>query len=97
MDFAGNYSTTAFDPSKFQIMYAGSGTIKLRGSNELAATVYAPNSTVNMASGYAVYGSILSGKYVNDGGAQVYYDRSLSVKYFTISDPFMSSFTWKKY
>jgi hypothetical protein len=97
MDFAGNYSTTAFDPSKFQIMYAGTGTIKLRGSNQLAATVYAPNSTVNMASGYDVYGSILSGTYQNTGGAQVYYDRSLSVKYFTISDPFMSSFTWKKY
>jgi hypothetical protein len=97
MDFAGNYSTTAFDPSKFQIMYAGTGTIKLRGSNQLAATVYAPKSTVNMASGYDVYGSILSGTYQNTGGAQVYYDRSLSVKYFTISDPFMSSFTWKKY
>jgi Tfp pilus assembly protein PilX len=97
MDFAGNYSTTAFDPSKFQIMYAGTGTIKLRGSNQLAATVYAPNSTVDMASGYDVYGSILAGTYNNTGGAQVYYDRSLSMKYFTISDPFMSSFTWKKY
>lgn len=97
MDFQGNFSTTAFDPSVFQIMYAGTGNIKLRGNNELAATIYAPNSHVDMASSYDVYGSILAGTYTNSGGAMVHYDRSLATKYFTISNPFMSAFTWRKY
>jgi Tfp pilus assembly protein PilX len=97
MDMQGNFSTTAYDPTKLQIMYDGPGTIKLRGNNELAATIYAPNSFVDMSSSYDVYGSILSGKYSNSGGALVHYDRSLSSRYFTLSDPYMSAFTWKKY
>ena len=31
------------------------------------------------------------------GGAKVDYDVSLASKYFTLSNPFMSTFTWKKY
>jgi Tfp pilus assembly protein PilX len=97
MDMQGNFSTTAFDPTKLQIMYAGTGTIKLRGSNELAATVYAPNAYVDLSSSYAVYGSILAFRYNNSGGATVHYDNALATKYFMISNPFMSTFTWKKY
>lgn len=97
MDMQGNFSTTAFDPTKLQIMYAGTGTVKLRGSNELAATIYAPNALVDMSSGYDVYGSILANRYINSGGAVVHYDTALASKYYTISNPFMSTFTWKKY
>jgi len=97
MDMQGSFSTTSFDPAKLQIMYAGTGTIKLRGNNELAATIYAPNSHVDMSSSYDVYGSILAGTYTNSGGAKVHYDTALATKYYTISNPFMSTFTWKKY
>jgi hypothetical protein len=97
MDMQGNFSTTAFDPSKLQVMYAGTGTLKLRGNNELAATIYAPNSYVDMSSSYDVYGSILAGRYNNSGGATVHYDTALASKYYTISNPFMSTFTWRKY
>ena len=97
MDFEGNFSTTAFDPAKFQILYAGEGAIKLRGNNELAATIYAPNAFVDMSSSYEVYGSILAKRYANSGGAKVHYDTSLASKYYTLSNPFMSTFTWKKY
>ena len=99
LDLAGNFDTaiSGFDPSKLQIMYAGTADIKLRGSNELAATIYAPNAHVDMSSGYDVYGSILASTYENSGGAVVHYDTALASKYFTISNPFMSTFTWKKY
>jgi hypothetical protein len=97
MDFEGNFSTTAFDPAKFQILYAGDGTIKLRGNNELAATIYAPNAFVDLSSSYDVYGSILAKRYTNSGGAKVHYDTALASKYYTLSNPFMSTFTWKKY
>jgi hypothetical protein len=97
MDFQGNFSTTAWDPSKFQIMYAGTSLIKLRGNNDLAATIYAPNSLVDLASSYDVWGSILANKYTNTGGAMVHYDTSLSAKYKTLGNRVMSSFSWKKY
>jgi len=97
MDFEGNFSTTAFDPSKFQILYAGTDEIKLRGNNELAATIYAPNAYVTMSSSYDVYGSILSKTFSNTGGAMVHYDTSLSAKYKTLGNRVMSSFSWKKY
>jgi hypothetical protein len=97
MDFQGNFSTTSWDPSKFQIMYAGTSLIKLRGNNDLAATIYAPNSLVDLASSYDVWGSILAKKYTNSGGAMVHYDTSLSAKYKTLGNRVMSSFSWKKY
>lgn len=97
MDFQGNFSTTAWDPSKFQILYAGTSLIKLRGNNDLAATIYAPNATVDLASSYDVWGSILAKTYSNTGGAMVHYDTSLSAKYKTLGNRVMSSFSWKKY
>jgi hypothetical protein len=97
MDFEGNFSTTTFDPSKFQILYDGPNLIKLRGNNELAATIYAPNAAVNMSSSYDVYGSILAKTFTNTGGALVHYDTSLSAKYKTLGNRVMSSFSWKKY
>jgi hypothetical protein len=97
MDFQGNFSTTTFDPSKFQILYDGPNEIKLRGNNELAATIYAPNAYVSMASSYDVYGSILAKTFSNTGGAMVHYDTSLSSKYKTLGNHVMSSFSWKKY
>jgi Tfp pilus assembly protein PilX len=97
MDFQGNFSTTAWDPSKFQILYAGTELIKLRGNNDLAATIYAPEAHVNLASSYDVWGSILAKTYENSGGAKVHYDRSLGGKYKTLGNRVMSSFSWKKY
>jgi hypothetical protein len=97
VDFAGSFSTTTFDPSRLQIQYAGTGLIKLRGNNELAATVYAPNGEVDMASSYAVYGSILSRRFTNSGGATVHYDRALATKFKTLGSYVMTSFSWKKY
>lgn len=97
LDFQGNFSTTAWDPSKFQILYAGTSLIKLRGNNDLAATIYAPNAKVDLASSYDVWGSILAKTYENSGGARVHYDRSLGSKYKTLGNRVMSSFSWKKY
>jgi Tfp pilus assembly protein PilX len=97
MDFQGNFSTTSWDPSKFQILYAGTNLIKMRGNNDLAATIYAPNANVDLASSYDVWGSILAKKYTNSGGAKVHYDTSLGGKYKTLGNRVMTSFSWKKY
>jgi hypothetical protein len=87
----------AYDASKFQILYAGTATIKIGGSTDTAATVYAPNARVEMGGSANFYGSILSKTFYDNGGSSVSYDRSLASKFFTLGQHVMSSFSWQKY
>jgi len=43
------------------------------------------------------YGSILSNKFKDNGGARIHYDRSLANKLTTLGSHVMSSFSWQKY
>jgi Tfp pilus assembly protein PilX len=98
IDFSGgSFSNTSFDPSKFQILYAGTGNIEATGGSGAAVTIYAPNAAITMHGTADIYGSILSRTYLDTGGATVHYDRSLSSKFFTLSNYVMTSFSWKKY
>jgi Tfp pilus assembly protein PilX len=98
IDFSGgSFSNTSFDPSKFQILYAGTGNIEATGGSGAAVTIYAPNAAITMHGSADIYGSILSRTYLDTGGATVHYDRSLSSKFFTLSNYVMTSFSWKKY
>jgi hypothetical protein len=87
----------AYDASKFQILYSGTATIKIGGSTDTAATVYAPNARVEMGGSANFYGSILSKTFYDNGGSSVTYDRSLASKFFTLGQHVMSSFSWQKY
>ena len=98
VDFTGGALMNAsFDPSKFQILYAGTGTMKFTGGAQTAATVYAPNAGVSMHGNGNFYGSILSNQFTDTGGASVHYDRSLGSKFNTLGNHVMSSFSWQKY
>ncbi|HET7698040.1 MAG TPA: PilX N-terminal domain-containing pilus assembly protein [Vicinamibacterales bacterium] len=98
VDFTGgSFSNATFDPSKFQILYAGTGTMKYTGGNQTAATVYAPNASVSMDGSGNFYGSILSRQFTDTGGASVHYDRSLASKFTVLGNHVMSSFSWQKY
>lgn len=102
IDFTGGSltngtGTSAFDPSKFQIIYAGTGDIKVGGTADTAATIYAPNAFVDMHGSAGFYGSVLSNTFKDNGGASVHYDRALQTKYFTLGQHVMSSFSWQKY
>jgi hypothetical protein len=98
IDFSGgSFSNTSFDPSKFQILYAGTGNIEATGGSGAAVTIYAPNAAITMHGTADIYGSILSRTYLDTGGATVHYDRNLSSKFFTLSNYVMTSFSWKKY
>jgi hypothetical protein len=87
----------AYDASKFQVLYAGTATIKVGGSTATAATIYAPNARVEMGGTADFYGSVLSATYYTNGGTGVYYDRTLAQKYSTLGQHVMSSFSWQKY
>ena len=98
VDFEGQtFVNDSFDPSKFQILYAGTGTVKMTGGTQAAATVYAPNAEVTMGGGTDFYGSILSKKFSAQSQVNIHYDRSLATKFFTLGQHVMSSFSWQKY
>lgn len=94
---SGNVGSEQFNPSNFQIQYAGTGEIKVTGNSALTAMIYAPNAAAKFTGGADFYGSIVAGTVSDTGGASIHYDRSLSKKFFTVGNPMMSAFNWKKY
>jgi len=108
MDFGGNsggrFANTSscsgcsmFDASMLQFVYAGTGDITLRGTSQAAATVYAPNATVNFNGTADLYGSILGRTVTNGGNANIHYDRRLSRDFYVEGAQMFSAFTWKRF
>jgi hypothetical protein len=94
---SGNVGSEKFNPSKFQIQYAGTGEIKLTGNSAVTAMIYAPNAAAKFTGGADFYGSIVARTLSDTGGASIHYDRSLSSQFFSVGNPMMSAFNWKKY
>lgn len=98
VDFEGQSATNAsFDPARLQIIYAGTGTIKVAGGADTAALVFAPNASVNLSGGSDWYGSIIAKTIDNSGGAAIHYDRHLQNSQLSLGNYMMSAFSWKKY
>ncbi len=98
VDFTGGTVTNAsLDSSDLQIVYNGTGQIKLSGGAETAALVYAPLADVNIMGSAPWYGAIIGGSVSNMGGAAVHYDLALENEFFTIYQPILQGFTWKKF
>lgn len=98
LDLAGgSFANPSYDPSRFQILYAGADGINMRGGSAASGMIYAPNAAVTMVGNAGFYGSILSRTFVDVGGASVHYDRSLANKLTTLGSHVMSSFSWQKY
>ncbi len=97
VDFTGgSVSNPGFDPSTFQVVYGGTGNVKLNGGSNTAAVVYAPNAAVTFSGNADFYGSVI-GKTVTDvGGAKIHYDVSLQNKFMTAGNHMLTAFTWKK-
>lgn len=89
----------SMDPARLQIMYAGDGTIEMKGSAQAAAMIYAPNATFGAkGSGTSdFYGSILARGFSNEGNPTFHYDRHLQNTFFTLGNYVLTSFSWKKY
>jgi PilX N-terminal len=87
----------SYDPSTFQVQYAGTGSVKLNGGATTIAMVYAPKAAVSFNGGGDFYGSVVGATIDDTGGARIHYDRRLSSEFFVVGNAMMSSFTWKKY
>jgi len=98
VDFTGGSVTnSSFDPTTFQVMYAGTGTVKLNGGAHTTGMIYAPNAPVSLNGGGDFYGSVVGSTVDDSGGARIHYDRRLSSEFFVVGNAMMSSFSWKKY
>jgi Tfp pilus assembly protein PilX len=90
-------NTTGLNPGTFQVVYGGTGAIKLTGGADTAMVIYAPNASASFPSSNATYyGSIIANT-ISSNGAQIHYDRNLANDFFTSGNSMMTSFTWKKY
>jgi PilX N-terminal len=92
-----NSVAPAYNPMSLQILYAGSGTIKLKGGGQSIGVMYAPNASYSIGGGADWYGSLIGGTLTDMGGSAIHYDRHLANAGFTVGNWMLDSFTWKKY
>ncbi len=97
-----NWSSAASASSKrrtanLQIIYGGTGEVRLRGNATFSAVVYAPKSQTTFTGQGDFYGAIVTQRVNATGGAAVHYDRALDKSGYTIGNPVMSAFTWKSF
>lgn len=93
----GGISNPSLVPSNFQIFYAGTANVKLKGGAAASALVDAPNASFSFSGGGDWYGAVI-GQYMTDmGGAAIHYDRRLKEKFYYVGNPTLESFTWNKY
>jgi len=81
----------------FQIVYAGTGTISLKGNTQAAGVIYAPLANVNLAGNSDWYGAMIGQTVTVQGGTGVHYDRELNKSAYTIGNWMLDSFTWQKF
>jgi PilX N-terminal len=86
-----------FDPTSFQIVYAGTGTISLKGGAAAVGLIYAPNASYSFAGGSSWYGAVIGKDMTDMGGTAIHYDVRLSQKAYTVGPWMLDSFSWKKY
>jgi PilX N-terminal len=80
-----------------QILYAGSGTIKMYGNDESAAVIYAPEAAFELYGNAALYGSVLAKTILNTGNSGILFDRRLLFESFVMGLPLISNFNWERY
>jgi hypothetical protein len=98
IDFTGGTVTNlTYDPTRFQILYAGDKNVKLSGGSSSAVLTYAPNASASIVGGTDYYGALVSGTIRDMGGATIHYDRNLDKKALMAGPPTMSEFTWKSF
>jgi hypothetical protein len=98
IDFTGgSFSNGTFNPSAMQIVYGGTGNVKLTGGSDSSGLVYAPNASISLSGGGNFYGAVIAGTVTGTGGAAIHYDRHLLTTSTTAGNPVLHQFTWQTY
>jgi hypothetical protein len=85
-----------YDAAAIQIVYPGTGTISMKGNDQSAATIYAPNASFALTGTADLFGSILAKTVDNAGNANIHYDRRLQSQFFVVGQAMMATFSWKR-
>jgi hypothetical protein len=93
----GCASCSAFDASMMQIVYAGTGEIRMTGNSGAATTIYAPNALFTLSGTADIYGSVLAKRVNNTGNANIHYDQRLKHDFWVAGNPLMGTFNWKRF
>ena len=91
------FSNPSFDPTAFQMLYAGTSEININGNSTSAAMLYAPNAEIIFNGNADFYGSMVGAKIKETGGGKFHYDRRLQNDFVMAGAFMMSAFTWRKY
>jgi len=98
VDLTGNsVQNASLNPMDFQIFYAGTGSVALKGNSQASGLLYAPNASFSFAGQATWYGAVVGASMTDMGGAAIYYDRNLNNSAFTVGNYTLDTFTWKKY
>jgi len=93
----GCASCSNYDASMLQMIYAGTGELKVGGNNDSVMTVYAPNALFTLSGTGNVYGSILTHRLNDIGNGDIFYDRRLLHDFWVVGNPMIGTFTWQRY
>jgi len=85
-----------YDAAAIQIVYPGTGTINMKGNDQSAATVYAPNASFALTGTSDLFGSVLAKTIDNAGNANIHYDRRLQSQFFVAGQAMIATFSWKR-
>lgn len=98
LDVNGNgIGNTTWDPQLLRIQYAGEKELRMAGTGNTAAIIYAPNAHANFTGTADLYGSVITRTLSSSGTAGIYYDRRLQTSAVTAANPVMTTFTWRTF
>ena len=92
----GCASCSAYDASMLQIVYGGTGEIKMTGNSGAAATFYSPNALFTLQGTADLYGSVLADRVNVTGNSSIHYDGRLRRDFYVVGHPMMGTFNWKR-
>jgi hypothetical protein len=93
----GSFSNDSRIAGNLQINYAGEGTLQMRGTSDLAATVYAPSARVESVGTASFIGSVIANEVDWTGTSSIRYDRALEGLGVMAGPWRLHGFTWKKF
>ena len=93
----GAVSNPSYNPSNMQILYGGTGTVKLTGNSATSALLMAPNAAAQLNGTGDFYGSLIAKTVSGGGNAAIHFDRNLMRLAVTQGNAVLHQFSWNSY